>query len=252
MDRPCLEFRLQAVRRFARPGRANAEIQTDSPSDFSARLGRHASAAFGCMARLIVKTQGLGLSTLELRLGVNRVGRDPKSDFPFRHFSVSTRHCELILSNDGVVLHDCGSTNGTCVNGQPVSEDIWLEPGQLVRLGDVELLVESTDASISIPAIQRDAPAPPPVVLEDGVLLCPRHADHFATFRCTHCHEVMCTSCVRMMRIKGGKPLFLCCICHHKCERIVAEKTAEKKGFLGFLQETVGLKFGHPHDGKKK
>ena len=195
------------------------------------------------MARLLVKTQGLGSNTLDLRLGVNRVGRDPLNDFSISHPTVSTHHCELILSIDGVVLHDCGSTNGSFVNDQPVSE-VWLEPGQLVRFGDVELLVESTDFNISIPKIEREAPKPPPVVLDDGVLLCPRHSELRATFKCTHCHEVMCSSCVRMMRIKGGKPLFLCCVCHNKCERITNQKPKEKKGFLGFLQDTVRLKFG--------
>ncbi len=204
------------------------------------------------MARLLVKTEGLGLSTLELRLGVNRVGRDPKSDFHLRHFSVSTHHCELILSNDGVVLHDCGSTNGSLVNGQRVTEEIWLEAGQALRLGDVELFVESTDVQISIPTIQRDAPAPPPVVQEDGALLCSRHPEKPVTFKCTNCREVMCTSCVRMMRIHGGKPLFLCCLCHNKAERIVTESSKEKKGFLGFLQDTVRLKFGNPRGEDKK
>ena len=200
------------------------------------------------MARLLVKTEGLGLSTVELRLGVNRVGRDPKSDFPLRHFSVSSQHCELMLSHDGVVLHDCGSTNGSFVNGQRVAEDVWLEPGQAVQLGDVELSVESTDAPISIPTIQRDAPAPPPVVLASGELLCSRHPEKPVTFKCTHCREVMCTSCVRMMRIHGGKPLFLCCLCHNKVERIGADESKSKKGFLGFLQDTVRLKFGNPRD----
>ena len=195
------------------------------------------------MARLLIKTEGLENQILELRLGVNLVGRDPQCDFSINHPTVSTHHCELILSNDGVVLHDCGSTNGSFVNGQPVG-DVWLEPGQQVRFGDVELVVESTDFNISIPKIERPAPKSPPVVLEDGALLCPRHASQLATFKCTHCHEVMCGNCIRMMRVKGGKPLFLCVLCHHKCERIVSEKPKEKKSFLGFLQDTVRLKFG--------
>ncbi len=199
------------------------------------------------MARLTVTTAGLGLSALDLRLGVNRVGRDQHSDFPVNHPTVSTHHCELILSHEGVVLHDCGSTNGTFVNGQPIGE-VWLEPGQQVRFGDVELLVETTDANISIPKIERPAPPPPPIVLEDGALLCPRHPEHRAAFKCTHCREVMCSGCVRMMRIQGGKPLFLCCICHNRCERIAGRKAKEKKGFLGFLQETVRLKFGGKTD----
>ena len=51
---------------------------------------------------------------------------------------ISLVHCELALSNDGVYLNDCDSTNGTFLNGDPVKE-AWLSPGQELRLGDVEL-----------------------------------------------------------------------------------------------------------------
>ena len=195
------------------------------------------------MARLLIKTEGLGLNTLELRLGVNRVGRDPKSDFAIGHPTVSTHHAELILSADGVVLHDCHSTNGTFVNGEPVSE-VWLEPGHEVRFGDVQLVVESTAASIGIPVIEREKPAPPPVVLADGAMLCPRHPEHAATFQCSVCREIMCSGCVRIIRIKGGTPHYLCVKCHNPCKRLAPEKAKAKKGFLGFLQDTVRLKFG--------
>jgi hypothetical protein len=195
------------------------------------------------MARLLVKTEGLGLNTLELRLGVNRVGRDPKNDFPIGHPTVSTHHAELILSADGVVLHDCQSTNGTFVNNQPVSET-WLEPGQQVRFGNVELVVESTEASIAIPVIEREKPAPPPVMLADGAMLCPRHPEYFATFQCLVCREIMCSGCVRVIRLKGGAPHYLCVKCHNPCERLALKKAKPKKGFLGFLQNTVRLKFG--------
>lgn len=197
------------------------------------------------MARLLIQTPGFDDRSLELRLGVNRIGRDPENDFPINHSTISTHHCELILSHDGVVLHDLDSTNGSFVNGQPVAE-VWLESGQTVRLGDVELLVESTDITVAIPKIEREIPLikKPPVRQENGALVCPRHEDLLATFKCTHCGEVMCSGCVRMMRRQGGQPLFLCVICHNKCERIVTEKSKAKKGFLGFLQDTVRLKFG--------
>lgn len=196
------------------------------------------------MARLLIQTQGFENPSLELRLGVNRVGRDEHNDFSIAHPSISSHHCELILSNDGVVLHDLDSTNGSFVNGQPVGE-VWLEPGQRVRLGDVELLVESTEINVSIPKFERAVqPPPPPLVLEDGSFVCPRHPDLLATFKCTHCFEVMCSGCVRMMRRQGGQPLFLCVLCHSKSERIITERTKAKKTFFGFLQDTVRLKFG--------
>lgn len=202
------------------------------------------------MARLLIKTEGVGLSQIELRLGVNRIGRDPGCDFSLNHPSVSTRHCELILSADGVVLRDCDSTNGTFVNGQPADE-IWLEAGQQVRFGDVELVVESTEAHIAIPKMEPPPPLPPPVVLGNGSMLCPRHPDYLANFQCPACREIMCSGCVRIIRIKGGKPHYLCVKCHHPCERIMVERPKKKKGFFGFLQDTVRLKFTPPRDRQK-
>ena len=196
------------------------------------------------MARLVIQNELEGPRALELKLGPNRVGRDPENDFPIEHPTISTYHCEFILSGEGVVLHDLESTNGSFVNGQQ-GTNVWLENNQTVRLGDVELLVETTEITIAIPKIEREAPViKPPIQLENGVLVCPRHEHLMATFRCTFCAEVMCSGCVRMMRRHGGAPLFLCVICHNKCERIVLEQAKTKKGFLGFLQDTVRFKFG--------
>ena len=85
------------------------------------------------MARLLIKTAGLENRILELRLGVNRVGRDPDCEFCVEHPTISSLHCELALTNDGVYLRDCRSTNGTFINGKPVME-AWLDPGQTVHL----------------------------------------------------------------------------------------------------------------------
>lgn len=196
------------------------------------------------MARLCVQTPGLNLNTLALRLGVNQVGRGPDNDFQLDHPTISTLHCELIVSNEGVVLHDCDSTNGTFVNGEPVSE-VWLEPGHAVRLGDVELLVESTEVNVAIPKIEREI-IKPPVVLPNGAMLCPRHPEYQATFKCPHCQEIMCSGCVRIIRLKGGKPHYLCMKCHTPCERLQGDQPKKKKSFFGFLQDTVRLKFNSP------
>jgi hypothetical protein len=197
------------------------------------------------MARLLIKTEGLDERTLDLRLGVNRVGRDPDYEICIEHPTISSLHCEIALTSDGVYVRDCNSTNGTFVNGQPVME-IWLDPGQILKLGDVELLVESTEAKIAIPEYERPRQAaPPPVILPDGVVACARHAAAPATYQCTTCKEVMCGACVRVMRRKGGVPLFLCVVCSHKCERIQVAQPKKKKGFFGFLSDTVRLKFKH-------
>ena len=205
------------------------------------------------MARLLIKTEGLQNRTLELRLGVNRIGRAPENDFQIPHTTISSLHCEFVVTNDGVYLRDCDSTNGSFINGDSVKE-AWLQAGQEVRLGDVELFVESTDVTIAIPEYERERPIiqAPPTVLPDGTLCCPRHPVTAAVFRCTNCGEVMCQSCIHVMKRQGGAPLFLCTICSHKCERITVAQAAKKRGLMGFLQDTVKLKFGHSRDATKK
>lgn len=196
------------------------------------------------MARLQAKTEGLDIQVLELRLGVNRVGRSPDSDFIINHSTISTNHCEFILSADGVLLRDCNSTNGTFVNGDPIQE-VRLIAGQTVILGDVELFVESTEANVVIPDYERPRPKPP-VVLPDGAMVCPRHSRARAKYKCTHCLEIMCGECIHVLRRKGGNPLLLCPLCSHKCEPIQpAAPKKKKKSFVEFLQDTVKLRLKH-------
>jgi hypothetical protein len=196
------------------------------------------------MARLLIKTEGFGQRALVLHLGVNRAGRDPDCEICIDHPTISSLHCELALTDDGVYLRDCDSTNGTFINGEPVVE-AWLDAGQTLRLGDVELSVESTEANMAIPEFKRPRQQPlPPVVLPDGALSCSRHPQSYATYKCTNCKEVMCNACVHVMRRKGGVPLFLCVLCSHKCEPISIAQSKKKKGFRSLL-DTVKLKFNH-------
>lgn len=192
------------------------------------------------MARLIRNNPAGQAEFLDLKLGVNRFGRDPESDFPVNHPTVSTQHCELILTADGVLLRDVGSTNGTFINDAIVKQAV-LQNGQRLRLGDVEFVVEATDVKIAIPEIERPVPAPP-VVLPDGAILCQRHPGARVTHRCTHCHSVLCDECVTRLRRKGGKTLKLCKLCSHQVELLVAEKP-KKKSFLAKLTATIRLPF---------
>ena len=192
------------------------------------------------MARLLVKTEGISNPAIELNLGLNRVGRSPETDFPIEHPTVSSVHCEFVLSGGAVTIRDCDSTNGTFVNGEPVKEKNLL-PGQTVHLGEVELFVETTEVTIAIPKVFRPVPAPP-VVRKDGSMLCCRHPQAQVTHRCTHCHEVMCAACVHRLQRKGGKLLELCPLCSYPCEPIAPPKP-RKKSFLQLLKDTVRLPF---------
>jgi hypothetical protein len=194
------------------------------------------------MAKLLIRSEGFHNQVIDLKLGLNRLGRGPANDFQIEHATLSGRHCEIILDAEGLMVRDCASTNGTFINGEPVQE-ARLESGQSLQLGDVELFVESTEVTIAIPQFEVARPAPP-VVLLDGGLVCPRHRHSRVSYQCTHCREVMCEDCVHRLRRRGGKVLKLCPLCSHSCEPIGGVKK-KKKSFLGFLQQTVKLPFVH-------
>jgi hypothetical protein len=57
--------------------------------------------------------------------------------------TVSGRHATLDSRNDGLWVEDAGSTNGTFVNGARVTSARLLSPGDVVRVGHTDLLVEA-------------------------------------------------------------------------------------------------------------
>ncbi len=191
------------------------------------------------MARLVVKGAVLGNQVFELNLGVNRFGRSPENDFQIDHDTISGIHCEIVLGDEGVFARDCGSTNGTFLDGNRI-EQASLTAGQTLRLGDVELLVETIEVTIAIPKVEVSLPAPP-VVLEDGSLICPRHPQARATHQCTHCHEVLCDACVHHLRRHGGRLMRLCPLCSHPCLPLGAAK--KKKSRFAAWRKTVKLPF---------
>jgi len=192
------------------------------------------------MAKLLITSEGFKGKVIELNLGVNRFGRVQGNDFQIEHPTISGKHCEIVLGDGELIVRDCGSTNGTFIDGEPIGE-AKLSTGQTLRLGDVEFFVETTSVNIAIPKFEVPRPAPP-VVLTDGSLVCPRHKQSRVTHQCTHCREVMCDACVHRLRRRGGKLLKLCPVCSNKVEAIGGGKR-KKSSFLGFLQRTVKLPF---------
>lgn len=196
------------------------------------------------MAKLVARLQGEWGQIILLRLGVNRLGRSQENEFMVEHPTISSKHCEITLSSEGVFLKDCHSTNGTFLNGAAVSEAL-LQPGQVVRLGDVEFLVEDTEVTVDIPKFDHPTPAPP-LVKVDGSVMCRRHEHRLAEYQCKHCHELLCRECVHLLRRRRGKVLLLCPLCSHPCEPLNAGSKKAKRPLLKFLLNTVRLPFSNP------
>lgn len=72
------------------------------------------------------------------------VGRAPDSGLRLdRDEFASSRHARITPAPNGLWIEDLGSTNGTYVNGAPVTTSRQLLPGDLVRVGETELRVEA-------------------------------------------------------------------------------------------------------------
>jgi hypothetical protein len=67
------------------------------------------------------------------------IGRHPDSDIFLDDVTVSRRHAEVVLVDEGVVVKDLGSLNGSYVNGQRVDERV-LGSGDEVQIGRFKLL----------------------------------------------------------------------------------------------------------------
>jgi len=109
------------------------------------------------MSRLVVISESLAGLSHEVGGRWVTIGRGETNAFQILERSVSNQHCEVLLRGNELVVRDLRSTNGTIVGGNAIAEAV-LRPGQTMRLGLVELLL---DVSGSDPAAVPAATTPP-------------------------------------------------------------------------------------------
>jgi pSer/pThr/pTyr-binding forkhead associated (FHA) protein len=66
---------------------------------------------------------------------VTVLGRSPEADMNLDDPYASEFHMRLVAQDNGMVLHDLGSTNGTYVNGRRVTAPISLRRGDTIQVG---------------------------------------------------------------------------------------------------------------------
>lgn len=91
--------------------------------------------------RLLVNAGTPQAWEIQLKPGINRIGRGEDNDFVINHQSISTHHCEITVSDAAVLLKDLGSTNGTFVERVPVTE-FRIQNGQHIQFGAVGMTFE--------------------------------------------------------------------------------------------------------------
>jgi adenylate cyclase len=100
------------------------------------------------MLKLVAES---GPLSLEVRPGRKLVvGRADDCDLPLADSTVSRRHAELDLTPSGVRLRDLGSSNGTFLDGQRVSEAV-ARPGSRISFGRVGFELQEVAAAAPAP-----------------------------------------------------------------------------------------------------
>lgn len=78
--------------------------------------------------------------SLTLRKGATVIGRGQDAQFRVPDTGVSRRHAEIRWDGQLALLSDLKSTNGTTVNGSPIT--VWqLADGDVIRVGHSEIIV---------------------------------------------------------------------------------------------------------------
>jgi len=122
------------------------------------------------VVRLVSVTADTDLS-IELKPGMNRVGRQRQEN----HIvlvgpQISRFHAEIHVHDDGIVIRDLDSANGTFVNEEPVAEQ-ELRAGDRIRFSDqfqfqllIDIALQTPDSLTLGPSREEPLPetAPPP------------------------------------------------------------------------------------------
>lgn len=110
------------------------------------------------MPRLVLLSEGFAGTAFELKAEKTTVGRVSDNNFEIPESSVSSHHAEIILRGNEVLIRDLGSTNGTFIGGERITEAV-LKPGQILRFGTIDLRLESGEVPKTAAAASASAAA---------------------------------------------------------------------------------------------
>ena len=96
--------------------------------------------------RAIILSEIMRGKSFELTKDVFTIGRTEDNDICIPDGTLSSKHAELIKEGDLYRVVDKGSTNGTRINGERITESN-LRSSDILQVGGIEILFDSEDAS---------------------------------------------------------------------------------------------------------
>ncbi len=98
-----------------------------------------------------------GTLTFELNSISAIVGRAPTADLPVVDPTVSRRHAQILSDENGLTVHDLGSSNGTFVNGNKI-DTAPIVPGDVIAFGKVSFRLEGEATKVQTAATAVTGP----------------------------------------------------------------------------------------------
>ncbi len=87
------------------------------------------------------------------------LGRASDCTIPIKDRFLSRRHAEIIFDRGAWYVRDCGSVNGTLVNGVKIGEPVPLRPGDRIALGDSEVVFHADESISQLIPVDSDSHA---------------------------------------------------------------------------------------------
>ncbi|HET7499574.1 MAG TPA: sigma 54-interacting transcriptional regulator [Kofleriaceae bacterium] len=115
-------------------------MATDTEQDVTSRVAPAHTMRIWSVVLAVVDGPSRG-ARAQVGSEIARIGTADGNDLVLSDRTVSRFHCELSIRGNTIIIRDCGSTNGTLIDGVRVRE-AEIPPGTLVRIGSSAFRVE--------------------------------------------------------------------------------------------------------------
>ncbi len=140
------------------PDKENSEPVL-SPAEYDTQLlqaEEHKDVIFQRKCQLVVLDGANKGRKVDLNRPILKVGKRETNDLVIEEGTVSRNHVEIVQTEDGYLLKDLESTNGTYINEIRVKE-AYLRPGDIIRVGTVRIEFVAFDEKVQIePSMKQE------------------------------------------------------------------------------------------------
>ncbi|HVO29495.1 MAG TPA: sigma 54-interacting transcriptional regulator, partial [bacterium] len=125
------------------------DVGNDSPTQIKYVDGKASSLSLVKSRLVVVDGPDRGKEMVVGKDSI-KIGTFKGCDFVLTDKTVSRSHCEIRTMDDGFILRDEGSTNGTVMDGYRVRE-IYLKPGTIFHVGKTAIRFQPLSERVEIP-----------------------------------------------------------------------------------------------------